>query len=174
MAANDFLPSSSTRYQITSIPPPPQEAVSRRKGCCIDGRDRGKASKKMTTKSLDMQKCFVNNIHVYPKHPIEDNMHTTAKDLHYSVKETLQVFKDCDTAKIKHKLLHKVVEEWDLKLGKIIYLDIISQKKQSYWGFKNWILVQDSSTKQRKLFLHKVKRIIDRKSHQFTEANGDY
>ena len=111
MAASDFFTIKFYKISDHVNTPPPQEAVSRRKGCCRDGRDRGKASKKMTTKSLDMQKCFVNNIHVYPKHPIEDKMRTTAKDLHYSVKETLQVFKDCDTAKIKHKLLHKVVEE---------------------------------------------------------------
>ena len=47
-------------------------------------------------------------------------------------------------AKSKKKFLHKVSEERDLKSGKIIYLDIFSQKKPGYGSSKNFILIQNS------------------------------
>ena len=42
-----------------------------------------------------------------------------------------------------------MAEERDLEPGKMIYLDLSSQKKLSYGGSKNWILVQDPDTKQK-------------------------
>ena len=59
--------------------------------------------------------------------------------------------------KIKHEVLHKVAEERDLKPGKMIYLDLSSQKKTSYGGSKNWILIQDLDTNQKLCFFVKVK-----------------
>ena len=56
----------------------------------------------------------------------------------------LKIFEYCAIAKSKEKLLHKVAEERDLKPGEMIYLDIISQKKPSYGGYNNCILIQDS------------------------------
>ena len=49
----------------------------------------------------------------------------------------------------KHKLLRKVAEEWDLNPGEIIYILISSQKNPSYGGYKNWVLIEDSDTKQK-------------------------
>ena len=46
-----------------------------------------------------------------------------------------------------HKSLHKVTEEWDLKLVEMIYFNIISQNKLGYGGYKNLILLQDLDTK---------------------------
>ena len=48
----------------------------------------------------------------------------------------------------KHKLLFKVWEERELDPVEMIYLNIHSQKKTSYVGYNNWILLQDSDTKQ--------------------------
>ena len=76
-------------------------------------------------------------------------MRVTAKHLQYSINGTLEVCEDCTTAKSKQKLLHKVAEERNLKPGEMIYIDISSQKKLSYGGSKNWILIQDSDTKQK-------------------------
>ena len=56
-----------------------------------------------------------------------------------------------------HKSLHKVAEDIDLNMGKMIYLDIISKKKPSYGGYKNWILFQDFYTKQKYYFFMKAK-----------------
>ena len=50
--------------------------------------------------------------------------------------------------KIEHKLLHKVAEGRDLNPVEMIYLELISQKKPSCGGSKNWILLQDSDTKK--------------------------
>ena len=57
--------------------------------------------------------------------------------LHYSVMGMLEVFKDYAMEKRRHKCLHKVAEERNLKPGEMIYLDISSQKKPSYGGSKN-------------------------------------
>ena len=51
---------------------------------------------------------------------------------------------DLNLEKNKQKLLHKVAEERKLKTGEIIYPDLISQRKPSYGGSKNWILIQKS------------------------------
>ena len=59
-------------------------------------------------------------------------MHATTNYLQYSVKGTLTNCEDLDMPEIKQKLLHKVVEERDLKLGERIYVDLSSQKKPSY------------------------------------------
>ena len=58
------------------------------------------------------------------------------------------------------------MEERDLKPGKNIYLDISSQKKPSYEGSKNWIIIQDSDT-QKKVFLHKGIIILTEKFTHF-------
>ena len=79
-------------------------------------------------------------------------MRTTAKHLQCSVKGALEVCEDCATAKINQKLLHKVAEESKFKLGEMIYIAISSQRKPSYGGSKNWILIQDSDTKQKWYF----------------------
>ena len=50
--------------------------------------------------------------------------------------------------KNKHKFPHKVAEKHNLNLSEMIYLDLSSQKKPSYGGPKNWILIQESDTKQ--------------------------
>ena len=61
--------------------------------------------------------------------------------------------------KRKQKYLHKVAKERDLKPGEMIYLDFSSQKEPSYKGSKNWILIQDSDTKQKCSFFMKSKKI---------------
>ena len=61
----------------------------------------------------------------------------------------LNVYKDCVAANTNQKLLPKVVEEKYLKPGEMIYLEIISQKKISYGGSKNWFFIQDSDTNQK-------------------------
>ena len=94
-------------------------------------------------------------------------MRTTAKNLHYSNKGTLEVFEDCATAKTKQKLLHKVVEERDLKPGRMIYIDIILQKKPSYGGSKNWILIQDSDTKDKWSLFKKTEEYLSEKVTPF-------
>ena len=43
----------------------------------------------------------------------------------------------------------KVGKTREIKPGKIIYLDIIPQKKPIYGHYKNWILLQYSDTKQK-------------------------
>ena len=73
-----------------------------------------------------MRKVHSNELHAKLGHPREYMMRATMKHLHYSVKETLDVCEDCSTSKSKQKLIHKVAEECNLKLGEIIYLDIRS------------------------------------------------
>ena len=68
-----------------------------------------------TTKKISTRKIHVNELHAKLSHPREDRIRATAKHLYYSVKGTLEVFKDWDRVKIKHKLLHKVAEERKLK-----------------------------------------------------------
>ena len=53
--------------------------------------------------------------------------------------------------------MRKVAEEKYLKPGKIIYTDIVSQKKPGYIVTKNWILIQDSDTKKIWSFFTKSK-----------------
>ena len=65
------------------------------------------------------------------------------KHLYYIVKGVIGVYEDCDMAKIKRKLLRKVAEERNLKLGKTINLNLISTKKPRYGGSNHWILIQD-------------------------------
>ena len=81
----------------------------------------------------------------------------TEKDLQYRMKGKLDVCKDCVMVNRNHKSLHKVAEDIDLNMGKMIYLDIISKKKPSYGGYKNWILFQDFYTKQKYYFFMKAK-----------------
>ena len=58
-------------------------------------------------------------------------------------------------------------EERDLKPGKIIYIDIISQKKPSYGGSKNWVLIQDCDTKQKWYSFTKTKELLSEKVDPF-------
>ena len=83
-------------------------------------------------------------------------MHTAKNQLDYSIKWTLDICEDYATEKSKQKLLRKVAQERDLKPGKIIYIGIISQKKSSYGGSQNQILVKDSETKQKWYFFMKL------------------
>ena len=46
------------------------------------------------------------------------------KHLNYSIEGMLDIYKDCDIAKSKHKSLHKVAEDKYLNWGEIIYLYI--------------------------------------------------
>ena len=90
-------------------------------------------------------------------HTREDRIHTTAKHLHYSIKVVLEVCDDCAMDKIKQKMLPKVAEKQDLNPGEMIYLDLSSKNKTSYGGSKNWILIQNSDTKQKLSFFAKEK-----------------
>ena len=56
-----------------------------------------------------------------------------------------------------------MAEERDLDPGKIIYLDFITQKKPSYGGSKNWILIQDLDTRQKWYFLMDTKEYLTEK-----------
>ena len=96
-----------------------------------------------------MRKIHSNKLHAKLGHPGEYRMRATTKFLLYSVKGTLEVCKVCATAKINQKLLHKQADERNLKMGKMIYLYLIPQKKPSYGGSENWILIQDSDTRQK-------------------------
>ena len=95
-----------------------------------------------------MRKVHANELHAKLGHPREDRMRAIAKHLHYIIRGTLEVGEDFYTAKRKHKSIHTVAEERDLKPGKIIYIYIGSQKKPSYGGSKNWVLIQGCDTKQ--------------------------
>ena len=103
---------------------------------------------KRATKQRAMQKIHVSDLHPKVGNTREDSMCETANHLHCSDKGNLEVFKDCSTAKSNHTFLHKVEEDQYLNLGKIIYLDIISQNKPTYGGSNNWILIQDPDTDQ--------------------------
>ena len=46
-----------------------------------------------------MRKIHANELHVKLGHPGEDMMRTNTKHLHYSVKGTLEVYEECNTAK---------------------------------------------------------------------------
>ena len=74
-------------------------------------------------------------------------MPVTTKHLHYNVNRELEVCKDYAAEKSKKNFLRKVAEERYFKLGKMIYIDISSQKKPIYGGYKNWILIQGSDAK---------------------------
>ena len=84
-------------------------------------------------------------------------MRTIVKHLQYSVKGSINFCEYCATAKIKQKSLHKVAQERDLKLGKMIYLDIISQNKL----IKEVPRIRSSyktKTQNKMVFLHESKR----------------
>ena len=100
-----------------------------------------------TTKQLATRKIHANEIHIKLIHPGEDRMCTTANHLYYRIKGVLEVCEGCATAKTKQKFLQKVVEERNLKPGEIIYIGISSQKKPSYGGSKNCVLIQDADKK---------------------------
>ena len=106
-----------------------------------------KNQEKATTKQLATRKIQANDLHTNILNPREDMMHAITKHLHHSVNRTLEVYEDCAMEKINQKLLRKLLEEQYLKPGKMIYLDLNSQKKPSYGVYKNWILTQDSDRK---------------------------
>ena len=93
-----------------------------------------KKQEQTTTKKTGTHKIHANEIHAKLVYPREDRMCVTTKHLNYIVKVMLEVCEDCAMAKSKHKYLNKVAEESYPKLGKIINLDLISQKKPSYGG----------------------------------------
>ena len=76
-------------------------------------------------------------------------MCTNAKNLHYSIKGTLYVCENWNVVKNNNEFLHKLAEEQELNPEEMIYNDIISQNKPRYGDAKNWILIQDSDTKQK-------------------------
>ena len=57
-----------------------------------------------------------------------------------------------------------MAEERDLKAPEIIYLDLSSQYKPTYGGYKNWILVQDLNTKQKWYFFMNSKEYLTEKA----------
>ena len=99
-------------------------------------------------------------------------MCTTAKHLNCRIKGRVEVCEDYATAKIKHKFLHKVAEVHDLKPGKMICIDIGSQKKPSYEVSNNWVIIKDCDTKQKwSLF---TKKNNYQKNYPFLEKNEEY
>ena len=84
-----------------------------------------------------MQKIHATELHAKVSHPGEDRMRATEKNLNYSFRGMIEVYKDCAMAKSKQKLLQEVVEERNLKPVKLIYLDITPQKKPTFEGSKN-------------------------------------
>ena len=116
-----------------------------------------KKQENMTTRQLTTRTIYANGLHMNIGHPRENSMRATAKNLYYRVKGTLEVYEDYAMNKINHKLLRKAMLERHLNPSKMIYLDIISQNKPSYWGSNNWILIQDSYTNQKCSFFTKSK-----------------
>ena len=113
----------------------------------------GTATKKQeNTKKNATRKIHAKKLHAKIGYPGKYMMYTTVKHLHYSVERTLEVCEECTMGRIKYKWLNKVAEYRELKPVKMIYLDLSSQKKPSYGGSNNWILVQDSNTKQKWYF----------------------
>ena len=102
-------------------------------------------------------------------HPEEYRMPAATNHLHYRVDGMIEVCEYCIMDRRKHKFLHKSVEERNLKLGERIYLDLSSQKKPSYEGSKNCILMQDLDTRQKwSFFMNQNSRTADRDGCQET------
>ena len=118
-----------------------------------------KNNKKGTTKQLAMRKTHANKFHTKFFHCGEYMMWEISKHLHYIVKGKIEVCEELPTEKIKQKFLDK----WDLNPGKMICIDISSQKNPSYVGSKNWILIQDSDTKHKCSFFTKAKDYLTEK-----------
>ena len=116
-----------------------------------------KKQKNTTAKQTETQKFHTKELRSKISHLREDMMHATLKHLQRRIKGTLNICEDCAKAKTKQKSLQKLAEERNLEPGEIIYIDIISQKKPSYGGSKNWILIQDCDTKQKWYFCTKKK-----------------
>ena len=79
----------------------------------------------------------------------------TVNHQHYIVKEAIGVCEKCPTARIKHKFLHKVAEDLDLKPREIIYIDLSSQKK--LWRFQELVPHTRLRHKTKMVFLHEGK-----------------
>ena len=126
---------------------PEGEASVHPEGMTVEKREQ------KTTEQQATQKIRVKELRAKLGSPIEDRICATVKHIHYSIKGMIQVYEDSAIVKSKHKFLHKVAEERDLKPGETIYLDISSQKRSSYGGYKNWILIQDSGTRKNYLSL---------------------
>ena len=75
-------------------------------------------------------------------------MRTTKNHLQYKNKRALGISEEDAIAKNKHKYMCKVGGEQDLKLGEMVYIDIISQKNPSYGVSNNWIFIQDLEIRQ--------------------------
>ena len=116
------------------------------------------------TKKLVTRKIYTNELHTKLIHPRDNIIHATTKYPHYIFKGTLEVCEDSAMTERNHKFQHKVAEERKIKPCEMINLDIISQKKPSYGGSKNWILIQDSDTKKNCLSLRRQKNILLKKS----------
>ena len=97
-----------------------------------DGRQETGINKKQKNTTRKIQS---NDILANLGHPGDYRMHTTANHLHYILKGALEGCENCAMAKRKQKWLHKVVEERDLKMGEMIYLDLRSQEK-NLWRFQ--------------------------------------
>ena len=83
------------------------------------------------------RKIHDNELHAKISPHREDRMRVTVNHLQYRVKGVVEVCEDYSTEKSKHKFLHKVTEERNLKPVEMIYLDLISEKKPSYGGSNN-------------------------------------
>ena len=108
-----------------------------------------KKQENTTTRKIATRKIYANELHAKLGHNGEDKLRAKEKHQHYIIKGALEVFEDCTTVESRHKPLHKVAEEHDLNPGKMVYLYLSSQKKPSYGGSNNWILIQDSDTRQK-------------------------
>ena len=109
-----------------------------------------------------------NHIHKKITHLGFDRINTTAIHIDYIVNVTHDIYKDCVTEKINNKLLPKTLEEWELKMGDMIYLDIILKKYPRYVGYNDWILLCVSYTKQKVIF-YEYKRSMNGRCHPFTK-----
>ena len=103
-----------------------------------------------------------NRIHVNIGHPGENRIHTTIKYLYYNSKVVLDICYKWAKYKSNEKFLRKVKEYQDLKPGKMIYLDISSQKKLSCGGSNPFILIQNLDAKQKWSSFIKEKVYLDK------------
>ena len=158
--AKDFYwPPSSTRAQTMPLFPPPEKRKPEGKAAVHPEGTAIKKQENTTTNQLVTRKIHTNRLHTKLSNTIEDRIHVTANQLHYILKRMIYIFEHCAKSKRNYKSLHKVAEEHDLKPGEIICPDLISQKKPSYGGSKNRILIQDSDINQNCLYSQIQKKI---------------
>ena len=136
--AKDFYwPPSSTRSQMTPLIWPPRSGSQKGRQTYIQ---KGLPPRNKNNQTNRDAEIHTNKLHAKLGHPGEDRMHAAANYLQCIVNGAIEF---C------------VAEERVLNPGEIIYLDLISQNKPSYRGPKNWILIQDSDTKQKWSFFTK-------------------